>query len=333
MSDPTGQDPPITIENETLRLVVEPAVGGGVRSLHTRPGTDHPWTPLLRETPDAPAEHTFNNLASYPLAPWCNRIPRGELTHRGETHQLGTWWTDPPTNAPSAIHGVVCRRPAAVTHQADDQILLRFQPHAPDGLDPDWPWRFAVEIGYRITTNSLHAEIGVRNDDGRPMPAGVGFHPYFPRTRTADDGSEATVHLRAHTSGRFPARSFIPTGPARDDGAARALRRGVHADDIPTDHTFAGWNGLCQLWWPGSPLRVALRASDDLPMLHIFTQQPADPDAAAYRPPPPFLAAEPVSHAPDAFNLAGVGRDDLGAVELGPGERLRAAMEINADWR
>jgi galactose mutarotase-like enzyme len=42
-----------------------------------------------------------------------------------------------------------------------------------------FPWRFTLEIIYRLRGNSLRIDHYVTNNSSKPMPYGFGFHPYF----------------------------------------------------------------------------------------------------------------------------------------------------------
>ena len=68
------------------------------------------------------------------------------------------------------------QRPAvlAIEHEADD-----------------WPWAWRAEQRFTLSDHGLRIDLELVNTDRRPMPAGLGLHPYFPGT--------AATRLRAGT--------------------------------------------------------------------------------------------------------------------------------------
>jgi aldose 1-epimerase len=45
--------------------------------------------------------------------------------------------------------------------------------------DQDWPWCFEAVQDFQLVQDALTLSMSVRNLDKRPMPAGLGRHPYF----------------------------------------------------------------------------------------------------------------------------------------------------------
>jgi aldose 1-epimerase len=141
------------------------------------------------------------------------------------------------------------------------------------------------------------------------MPAGLGWHPYFPRTPRAT----LTADVRAVwlTDDEMMPTALVPPPPTAD------LARGVAVDAVALDNCFTGWRGPATIDWPERGARLVMTAEPPLDCLVVFTP-----------PGRPFFCAEPVSHVTDAFNLAAAGRADTGARTLEPGETLRAAISL-----
>ena len=139
------------------------------------------------------------------------------------------------------------------------------------------------------------------------MPAGLGFHPYFP----AAPGQRLTAQVEGvwlSDEDRLPVRHH----PGAWRGAW-AEGDAVAGHGL-IDHCHTGWAGRVELTAPGRPATL-LAASANCRWLHLYIP----PDEA-------FLCIEPVTHMPDPF--AGPAR---GLVTLGPGEALSAWMEIAVD--
>jgi aldose 1-epimerase len=141
------------------------------------------------------------------------------------------------------------------------------------------------------------------------MPAGLGWHPYFPRT------AATTLHARV-TGLWLTDAEILPTvrvtpPPDRDP------RLGLAVDRVPLDNVFVGWDREAVITWPERSARLRMTASGLLATLVVYT-----PPGEA------FFCVEPVSHITEAFNLAAAGDQDTGMLSLAPGESTRAAMSL-----
>jgi aldose 1-epimerase len=172
-----------------------------------------------------------------------------------------------------------------------------------------WPWPYRATQRVALAADRLTVELGLTNEGDGPMPAGLGWHPYFPRT----PGTTVTAGIRAVwlTDGEAMPTALVPAPPAAD------LARGVRADATPLDNAFVGWDGRAVVAWPERRARLAMTAGPPLEVLVVYT--PAGR---------PFLCVEPVSHVTDAVNLAAAGRADTGLRSLPPGATLRAAVTL-----
>jgi aldose 1-epimerase len=149
----------------------------------------------------------------------------------------------------------------------------------------------------------LHAVLTVENRDGAPMPAGLGFHPYFPRTPGAT--------IRAGVEGVWLIdATVLPTerAPARElgDWAAGAP---VERSTL-VDHAFDGWAGVALIEVGEMTVRMT---GSPAPVFHLYL--------------PPglsFFCAEPVTNLPDAIN-----RGELAT--LAPGETMALEMRIGVE--
>ena len=145
----------------------------------------------------------------YPMAPWAGRIRDGAFTFDGREHQL------PLTMPPNAIHGTVLDR--AWTVVGDGRIAI--------DLGPDWP--FAGRVTQHVVLGKGGLKVTMTLEADEPMPATIGWHPWFRRILTGTCGrGRATVGERA---ARLRARSDVRTRSRRpaDRPADRAVRRAV----------------------------------------------------------------------------------------------------------
>jgi aldose 1-epimerase len=144
------------------------------------------------------------------------------------------------------------------------------------------------------------------------MPAGLGWHPYFPRTPE----TTLTAHVNEIwlTDAEILPVSCVAPPPDRDP------RRGLAVDRTALDNVFVGWDGHAVVTWPERAARIRLAASEPLRTLVVYTPRGQS-----------FFCAEPVSHITDAFNRAAAGQADTGMLTLAPGESVRATFILTPE--
>lgn len=278
-----------TLQAGGLRLTFDPELGGAILSL-TRDGED-----LLRPTPEGAAD--VLETACFPLVPYANRIAHGRFTFGGRTAALSRNMA----GQEHPLHGEGWRAAWRVEARGADFATLVFEPRA-----TEWPWRYRARQTFRLTPESSTFEVNVLDMADEPGPFGLGFHPYFPHS--------ATARLTAHTTGVWRSSAdLLPTelaaGAPWADGAAVRTERLV-------DHCHAGWVGLARIdLGPGRP-SLQMTASPELGWLHVFAPPGEE-----------FFCVEPVSHAPNAFNMADPAAQGLRV--LAPGGTLTAWMRLD----
>jgi aldose 1-epimerase len=144
------------------------------------------------------------------------------------------------------------------------------------------------------------------NRHDTPAPAGLGLHPYFPKTQDA--------------ALRFQAAGFWTNGPDSlplhhgappagwGDGAAGFI------DGAGLDNCFTGWLGAADILTGVASLRI--EASSVFRHLQVVTPGWAD-----------SFCAEPVSHVPNALNRLDLPVDQAMHV-LQPGETLEGTIRL-----
>jgi aldose 1-epimerase len=289
----------ITLRSGDTAVRLAPTAGGAVTRYWRERGAEiEEW---LRPTPaEALGEGNPYQAAAFPLVPYSNRIRDGRFSFRGRAV------VQPPNRPPErhCIHGHGWQagwRPIDV-RPAEAQLEYRH----PAGA---WPWAYRATQRFALTPAGLHIELTLSNQSDAAMPAGLGWHPYFPRTPRAT--LTADVQAVWLTDDEMMPTALVPPPPTAD------LARGVAVDAVALDNCFTGWRGPATIDWPERGARLVMTAEPPLDCLVVFTP-----------PGRPFFCAEPVSHVTDAFNLAAAGRADTGARTLEPGETLRAAISL-----
>lgn len=286
----------IRLSDGPAELEVAPAEGGCITAFRWRAeGGVIDW---LRPAPPG-AGLTPNDSACFPLVPYSNRIRQGRFRFAGRDYQLQPNFAP----APHTIHGHGWKLPWRVTAQDSASLALVYE-H--DGSD--WPAPYRAEQRFSLHDGALTVELAVTNTGDTAMPAGLGLHPYFPRT--PDCRLTATVEAMWATDAEV-----MPTELVDAD-----LSGGLSPDAAPLDNCFTGFAGQAAIAWPEHSASLTLEADPALPFLVVYTP-------AGKR----FFCAEPVSHCTDAVNLA-AGRGDTGLRVLQPGERFAAAVRFVPRW-
>ncbi len=277
----------LRLQTTDLELVISPSQGGGIISFEAY------GKPVLKRAPDVIS--AASDPAAFVLLPFCNRIAQGRASFGGGDFYL----TPAITGEPHALHGEGWVSDWSVEEQSDTSVVLSLH-HSPAA--GRWPWNFQATQRYELIGTGLVHTLRLQNTSGRPMPGGLGFHPYFPRS----DGD----HFTAHVEGKWNVSDdLLPTGhelcSPDDYWPEKHL-----SDDVSLDHCFTGWDG--KLTIAQNDLKICVTASEALNHLHIYAPPRAD-----------FFCAEPVSHMPDALN-----RPDVSGQmhTLLPGETLEASM-------
>ncbi|MGA7540772.1 MAG: aldose 1-epimerase [Steroidobacteraceae bacterium] len=282
----------ISLANRDLRLELRPELGAAVATLRYR-GRD-----VLRPTP-AGAGDPFET-AAFALVPFANRIAGGIFRSGGRELRIER---NAP-NQPHPLHGHAWRKPWRLESADRDRVSLSFE-HPPDS----WPWRYAASQTLTLRPDGLQVALAVTNRDSTAMPAGLGWHPYFPKGPGAR--LEADVEgVWLTDEACLPVRLAPGTRFGQWSGGAELARPEL------IDHCHSGWSGSAQILLPEQRLRLVLTASRPLRWLHIYS--PPDKD---------FFCIEPVSHMPDAVN-----RPEPPAITglklLEPGESLEARVML-----
>jgi aldose 1-epimerase len=296
--------PLATLETEALRATVLPEAGASIVGLAVRLRDE--WVPVMRETPPAALQSlNSSDMASFVLTPYSNRIEDARFTFAGREYRLR-----PNTPDGHAIHGDVRKRPWRVRSAERDRIALSFDSR--DFPDVNFPFPFAVDLDYALAGDRFETEVALLNTGGSPMPAGVGFHPYY-RRALLDPGEQ--VELEARVAAVYP--ELVPTTGPRPLRAHEDFSRSRPLGDADLDACFAGWDGRARITWPRSGVVAEIECDAPLGHLILFT--------------PPgkrFFAVEPVSNANNGFNLLAAGVEGAGVVVLGPAEELRARYRL-----
>jgi aldose 1-epimerase len=238
-------------EPDVLRLsapgvdvAIDLAVGGRLASL-VIDGRE-----LLKTSGDGPI-----TWGSFPMAPYAGRIRDAVLTFGGRRRAL------PAAMPPHAIHGTVLERR---WHIVGDATITT-------ELGPAWPFAGGVVQRFDLAADHLTCRMELHADE--PMPASIGWHPYFVR-RVAGVAGELELDFEA---GAMYVR----------DAAGIATTRLIPPPPGPWEECFTDMRRTPVLRWPGF---LELTIESDCPDWVIYTV------------PEDALCVEPQTAPPDALN-------------------------------
>lgn len=283
---------PVTLEKSIqageYKLTFDEKNGGVIRSLTWR-GID-----VLR--PASAHERDALQSAMFPLVPFSNRLESVNLPDLVPRRlPLLMSGCDLP------IHGFGWKNEWQIENLGESEVSLSFD----DTFSP-WPCPYKAVQHFQLSRSGLQATLSVTNTGSRALPAGIGFHPYFPKAdclltiglETKWEQGELGLPLEA-----------VPSGWSSMEHVTIANRR--------LDHSFSGWNGDAQMRWPKRNLAVELISDEVLREVVIYS--PAED----------FFCLEPVSHLTNAmFAKSESLRRGWRTIE--PGETLTGTINISA---
>lgn len=268
----------IVLKRDDARLEISPANGGTLISWSVA-GTD-----LLRRRPADEVDPLLS--ACFPLAPFSNVVRNGGFHFQDRFHPLAP--NHPLESEP--IHGDSWLAAWGVDEAAGHHLLMSYAHAAANGF----PFRYRVSQELTLAERSLTIALRLINTDDRPMPAGLGLHPYFRRLPGA--------RLEAPHAGRWEDTRVIA-----DDRFCTPQEIGSET----VDACYAGWSGLARLRWPRDEVILTLRAAASAAALVVFSPSSCD-----------FVCIEPVTHVNDGFNALASGIPGTGVRTLLPGEEM-----------
>jgi aldose 1-epimerase len=277
-----------------LRLELSPSIGAAISAFEwTGPGGPRP---ILRKC-HSPLEKVLD-AASFPLVPYVNRIRGGRFAFRGREIRIA------PNMAgdPSPLHGQGWLGAWRVEEQSETRALLTFR-HAAG----EWPWDYAARQAFELDGGGLSVNLSCTNTSDRPMPCGLGQHPYFPCGPSTRIDTEVT-HVWTIDA------QVLPVEKVAADGRYDLRERLVCGQDL--DHGFGGWNGEARMADPDWPYEIRLSS----PQARFF--QLYSPAAGG------IFVAEPVTHANAALNAPEEDWPQLGMRVLEPGETMTLGMRL-----
>lgn len=287
----------LTLRHGSYSLVVAP--GFGARIVSFRYGTRD----ILRPTPDIIVnEPKVYEFAGFPLMPYSGPLFGPGFSFNGDSYVLDRTVREEPT----ATHGDAWIGAFDVRQQTENTLLLEFE-HIPEPATFPFRWRGTVE--YRLSDSGLSILLNVTSRDNQLMPAGLGFHPYFPKSKR--------TRLAFNAVGIWPADApEVVTkgcGPLLD---GLSFRDGPDVSEMVVDRLYEGWDGRAVLTYSDGH-RTHITADGSLNKLQVYS-------AWHY----PYVCVEPVSNTNDGFNRMTHGIPSHGIRILESGRSIEGTIRI-----
>jgi aldose 1-epimerase len=307
--------------DETARIEVWPFLGFNCLRWQVR-NKDGSWGDLLYAAPDWERNPVPTRSGHPVLFPFPNRIAGGRFNFEGTAYQL-------PLNEATgqhAIHGFTPRNPWRVIDTSAESAAasitgeFRLSRDLPASASL-WPADFILRLTYRLSANALEVHALVENPDSRPLPFGLGYHPYF-CLPTAPNAPADDLLLYSAARVLWEADEAIPTGrrlpiPSELDFRSPRPVGGAALDRLFTDLFDSEAETSVPVAWIGHPAasgRLVVECPEAFRELLIFTP----PHRKA-------VAIEPYTCTTDAPNLTERGIE-AGWRVIAPGARFSEAV-------
>ena len=284
----------LILSSADLELQLSPSIGGAISRLAYL-GSDGA-VPILRKS-RTPLENVLE-AGSFPLVPYVNRIRGGSFAFRGQEIRLSANMAGDP----SPLHGQGWHADWRVEQSDSSSAVLSFAHEA-----REWPWTYEAKQEFRVGESVVDVGLTCRNTSDRPMPCGLGQHPYFP----------CTAQTRIETGVSFAwtvDEQVLPVARVPATGRYDLTDRLICGQDL--DNGFEGWSGRVLMSDPNWPFELELSS---LQARYFQIYSPASGG---------FFVAEPVTHANAALNAPEADWPQLGFRILEPGEEMRLDMRI-----
>ena len=228
----------ITIQDSTgtAAATIAPGLGFNCIQFSGRVGD------AMIEVIDSPAdvlttEHRPSSFGIPILFPFPNRIRAGSYQWDEKEYSVPL-----APGRPNAIHGFCYDRPWRVIEQTEDSVTGQFQLTVDDpGRAASWPTDFILDLRYRVTECRLEAQFRIQNPTARPLPWGLGTHPYFRIPLGAESTPEDCLYsVDAHEE--WELEDALPTGLRRPLETRESRPIDVRFGSRKYDNVFSGWD-------------------------------------------------------------------------------------------
>ncbi len=142
------------LENDFLKVTVRSMGAELVSMVGKDDGTEYLWQ----------GDPTFWPGHAYNLFPICGRLTQGKYTYQGNTYEM-------------ILHGFARNTEMKLVSQTPDSLTFRLE--ADDVSLAQYPFRFILDVTYRLAGRTVTTAFAVKNADDKVMYFALGGHPGF----------------------------------------------------------------------------------------------------------------------------------------------------------
>ena len=276
------------------KLGLVPAMGGSVAAWQLQRDGFAPFD-LFRpwDGKDYPGDPLRIVRASYPLAPWSNRISGGGFSVANEGDKFHPAFYPVLPNAagmPYPIHGDAWQQRWQYQQHGAASLNMTLESDKFNGN----PHHYRAVQTFKLVDGGMDQTLTVTHLGDAPLPYGLGLHPWLPR-------NDQTT-LQAKVGGVWLGHSdCLPKEHTTDFPPGWEMSAGISAAGSLIDNCFTGWDGIARVTWPDQGLQL------------ILSQSTVSAEVSTYSVSPNYLLVfrkatgdhfclEPVSHPIDAFH-------------------------------
>lgn len=260
--------------------------------------------PLLREAHKADASPV--ETGGFPLVPFGNRIAHNHFSFEGQGYQFQANTDDDPLY----IHGESWQGEWQVADVSEGRLVLRFTHDKPDAA-----FIYEAEQVFMLDDSGFSLTMRVTNRGDKPMPFGLGWHPYFHLT------SQTQLQLNAQKMWTQGA-GYLPENRV-DLPEELNFAQVKKLPDYWVNNGFEGWDGTARIVWPEQ--QTALTVTADRLFDRFFLYAPhgvPEPQSRSY-----YFCFEPMSHMAGDHHREGYG----GLKILKPDEDLSGTIRLQPE--
>lgn len=285
-----------------------------------------PSLPVLRKLP--------TRWGAGVLFPYPGSVSGDSFKFQGEEIHLL-----PDLAAGHAMHGIVRRKAWRIVDLGADPVRGAWTTTSldttEDGISPqEWPYPFEISLTIQLLLGNLRTTVLIRNTGEKPMPFGLGFHPYFP-TPLGPKGDMESCEVQIPAGYRWTnpavqpviAAAVAPTSWPRQLTPIKNIEVGLITPKGPIrNHWFTLWQT------PASAPRLIGRLVDSSNRIQVRVTASPEFSASVFYTPPGIQSAslEPHTGLPNAFNLKDPGQPSPGLSIIAPHEEWTGWYEVEA---
>ena len=251
--------------------------------------------------------------ASYPLAPWSNRISGDGFSTNNQFHPI----TPNAAGMPYPIHGDAWQQSWQVTQQDAASLEMALASNCFNGN----PHHYRAVQSFKLVDGGMDQSLTLTHLGDAPLPYGLGLHPWLPRNKLTT--------LQANVGGVWLSHAdCLPKEHTTNFPPSWDVNAGISAAGSLIDNCFSGWDGTARVTWPDQSLQLTLlqQQSQSTAKAEVRTHSVTSNYLLVFRKATgDHFCLEPVSHPIDAFHQPG----QPGLQVLKKGESLTLAVS----WR